>query len=83
MLQVHFRQILLREVHLLGYSHCSVSKVSLYRPGNPFRSSSCDRLVTEDISTLLTILSAVYNKLGYHWATTLLAFLTLVMAPFP
>jgi hypothetical protein len=26
---------------------------------------------------------AVYNNLGYHWATSLLAFLTLVMAPFP
>ncbi|CEL04406.1 Putative MFS transporter [Aspergillus calidoustus] len=25
----------------------------------------------------------MYNNLGYHWATTLLAFLTLVMAPFP
>ena len=25
----------------------------------------------------------MYNKLNYHWATTLLAFLTLVMAPFP
>jgi hypothetical protein len=24
-----------------------------------------------------------YEKLNYHWATTLLAFLTLVMAPFP
>ncbi|KAL4874153.1 hypothetical protein BDV12DRAFT_159200 [Aspergillus spectabilis] len=25
----------------------------------------------------------MYNNLGYHWATTLLAFLTLIMAPFP
>ncbi|KAL4896269.1 major facilitator superfamily domain-containing protein [Aspergillus ambiguus] len=25
----------------------------------------------------------MYNNLGYHWATTLLAFLTLVMLPFP
>ncbi|KAE8154970.1 efflux pump antibiotic resistance protein [Aspergillus avenaceus] len=25
----------------------------------------------------------MYNHLGYHWATTLLAFLTLLMAPFP
>ena len=25
----------------------------------------------------------MYEKLGYHWATTLLALLTLVMAPFP
>ncbi|PWY69193.1 MFS transporter [Aspergillus sclerotioniger CBS 115572] len=25
----------------------------------------------------------MYNNLGYHWATSLLAFLTLVMAPFP
>ncbi|KAI9926656.1 hypothetical protein MW887_003749 [Aspergillus wentii] len=25
----------------------------------------------------------MYNNLGYHWATTLLAFLTLVMTPFP
>ncbi|KIW80330.1 hypothetical protein AYO21_01232 [Fonsecaea monophora] len=25
----------------------------------------------------------MYNKLGFHWATTLLAFLCLVMAPFP
>ncbi|KAL4754436.1 hypothetical protein BDW72DRAFT_166104 [Aspergillus terricola var. indicus] len=25
----------------------------------------------------------MYNRLGYHWATSLLAFLTLVMAPFP
>jgi len=25
----------------------------------------------------------MYNKLGYQWATSLLAFLTLVMAPFP
>lgn len=25
----------------------------------------------------------MYNTLGFHWATTLLAFLTLVMAPFP
>jgi hypothetical protein len=25
----------------------------------------------------------MYEKLGYHWATTLLAILTLVMAPFP
>lgn len=27
--------------------------------------------------------SAVYNNLGYHWATSLLAFLTLAMVPFP
>lgn len=26
---------------------------------------------------------AVYNNLGFHWATSLLAFLTLVMTPFP
>lgn len=26
---------------------------------------------------------AVYNSLGYHWATSLLAFLTLAMIPFP
>jgi hypothetical protein len=26
---------------------------------------------------------AVYNNLGFHWATSLLAFLTLVMLPFP
>ncbi|CAI7586543.1 unnamed protein product [Penicillium pancosmium] len=26
---------------------------------------------------------AVYNNLGYHWATSLLAFLTLAMLPFP
>ena len=26
---------------------------------------------------------AVYNKLGYEWATTLLAFLTVAMMPFP
>lgn len=26
---------------------------------------------------------AVYHNLGYHWATSLLAFLTLVMTPFP
>ncbi|PYI01080.1 MFS transporter [Aspergillus sclerotiicarbonarius CBS 121057] len=25
----------------------------------------------------------MYNNLGYHWATSLLAFLTLIMAPFP
>ncbi|KAE8387839.1 major facilitator superfamily domain-containing protein [Aspergillus alliaceus] len=25
----------------------------------------------------------MYDRLGYHWATTLLAFLTLIMAPFP
>lgn len=25
----------------------------------------------------------MYEKLGYHWATTLLALLTLMMAPFP
>ncbi|KAJ5573506.1 uncharacterized protein N7459_007933 [Penicillium hispanicum] len=25
----------------------------------------------------------MYNRLGYHWATSLLAFLTLLMAPFP
>lgn len=25
----------------------------------------------------------MYNKLGFHWASSLLAFLTLVMAPFP
>jgi hypothetical protein len=25
----------------------------------------------------------MYEKLNYHWATTLLALLTLVMAPFP
>ncbi|KAJ5779186.1 hypothetical protein N7457_006906 [Penicillium paradoxum] len=25
----------------------------------------------------------MYNRLGYHWATSLLAFLTLVMIPFP
>jgi len=25
----------------------------------------------------------MYNTLGFHWATTLLALLTLVMAPFP
>jgi len=25
----------------------------------------------------------MYHKLGYEWATALLAFLTLVMAPFP
>lgn len=25
----------------------------------------------------------MYNKLGYQWATTLLAFLTVIMAPFP
>ncbi|KAF7115453.1 hypothetical protein CNMCM5793_002411 [Aspergillus hiratsukae] len=25
----------------------------------------------------------MYNKLDYHWATSLLAFLTLIMAPFP
>lgn len=25
----------------------------------------------------------MYTKLGYQWATTLLAFLALVMAPFP
>ncbi|KAJ5934526.1 hypothetical protein N7466_004073 [Penicillium verhagenii] len=25
----------------------------------------------------------MYNKLGYHWATSLLAFLTLLMLPFP
>ncbi|KIW99043.1 uncharacterized protein Z519_00706 [Cladophialophora bantiana CBS 173.52] len=25
----------------------------------------------------------MYNKLGFHWATTLLAFLCLIMAPFP
>jgi hypothetical protein len=79
MLQVHFRQILLREVHLLGYFHCSVSKVSLTDLAILFVPAH----VIACISTLLTILSAVYNKLGYHWATTLLAFLTLVMAPFP
>lgn len=26
---------------------------------------------------------AVYHNLGYQWATSLLAFLTLVMVPFP
>lgn len=26
---------------------------------------------------------AVYDKLGYQWATSLLAFLTVAMAPFP
>lgn len=26
---------------------------------------------------------AVYHNLGYNWATSLLAFLTLVMTPFP
>ena len=25
----------------------------------------------------------VYNRLGYHWATSLLALLTLAMLPFP
>jgi len=25
----------------------------------------------------------VYNRLGYHWASSLLAFLTVLMAPFP
>lgn len=25
----------------------------------------------------------LYNKLGYHWASTLLAFLSVLMAPFP
>lgn len=30
MLQVHFQQIPLHEVHLLEHSHCSVSKVGLY-----------------------------------------------------
>ena len=27
--------------------------------------------------------TAVYERLGYQWATSLLAFLTLAMAPFP
>jgi hypothetical protein len=84
MLQVHSQQIHLHEVHLLEHSHCSVSKVGLYTDlATLFVSSSRDRLVTKDILPLLTLLSAVYTKLGYHWATTLLAFLTLVMAPFP
>jgi hypothetical protein len=30
---------------------------------------------------LLTL--PVYNGLGYHWATSLLGFLTLFMSPFP
>ncbi|KAJ5179913.1 hypothetical protein N7492_003123 [Penicillium capsulatum] len=29
------------------------------------------------------IATPVYNNLGYHWATSLLAFLTLAMVPFP
>jgi hypothetical protein len=79
--QVHLQQIPLREVHLLEHSHCSAFNVSLNIPQvvrfgsrngleDPFPFSSSDTL-------------AVYNKLGYHWATTLLAFLTLVMSPFP
>jgi hypothetical protein len=27
--------------------------------------------------------SSVYNKLGYQWATSLLAFLAVAMMPFP
>lgn len=28
-------------------------------------------------------MDAVYNNLNYHWATSLLGFLTLAMTPFP
>jgi hypothetical protein len=34
-------------------------------------------------SNSLTGRLPVYEKLGYNWATTVLAFLTLAMAPFP
>jgi len=45
--------------------------LSLYKP-------------TETVTNLTaTYVCAVYNKLGYQWATSLLAFLTLVMTPFP
>lgn len=37
--------------------------------------------VSRHSTSLLTM--TVYNKLGYHWATSLLGFLTLVMLPFP
>lgn len=37
------------------------------------------------ISIILTTstMRIVYNKLGYQWATSVLAFLSLAMAPFP
>lgn len=63
--------------------------------GNGFVRSSfagtCDMANSENIEKLLIRLTAafplfglqMYNKLGYHWATSLLAFLTILMMPFP
>ena len=59
-------------------------------PGKLSCTSRAQSLVLSPCVSTVTLLSitttnglAVYNNLGYHWATTLLAFLTLAMVPFP
>ncbi len=69
MRQVHSLQTPLRVRLSPEHSHYLVSRVGF----NPQRI----------VRWLLVLTALVYNKLGYHWATSLLAFLTLIMAPFP
>ena len=45
--------------------------------------SSCAGACTYQCLADGSALRIVYNNLGYQWATTILAFLTLVMVPFP
>ena len=82
MLQVLLLQTPLREVHSLERFRCLVSKVSLdilFLASFEYLRSLGELMCVNATDTV----SPVYNKLGYHWATTLLAFLTLVMSPFP
>lgn len=66
--QVRWQRTVLQDLPLVVFPHCLALKVCLR---------------SLNIKDILTNTEKVYHRLGYHWATTLLALLTLVMAPFP
>lgn len=70
MLPVHLPRTVSLDRPLEGFSHFSVCKVRIAFFSRLDRYGSDQQHV-------------VYNRLGYHWATSLLAFLTLAMLPFP
>jgi hypothetical protein len=63
------RRIRARDVCLRLRFHCSGIRVSGINVQNFMR--------------IKLMMNVVYNKLGFQWASSLLAFLTLAMMPFP
>lgn len=71
--RVHWRQMPFSEVASLLCSPFLACRVSIY----------IQMEVDYNLVESLTFIAAVYEKLGYRWATSLLAFLTVLMLPMP